>query len=365
MSDRMLRLRSKTSRDGDGIRPQVLGVALAMVFASLIIVWFFRGHGDATATGDGPPPGEEAFYARTKVLDGEGTEDLYRQSPTAVSDREESEPQLLEGTMSSRGAEMPSSTDQGIHADNSAIAQAKACVSEGTPAALQALHRLIKELPAGEAKQEVSRIAAKLHSRDMVPVLLDALIAGDDPMVMGSAKRALTKGMDGETAAALVVLYDQAQDGTTRDRIESVFRSMRSMGAVDMLIEMAGNTDYPPTEPLTAAIMEGLSKMNTPPAVNVLLRRLDEAPPDQDIDNLFKMICLIDSEEARASLENAAQGKKEIESPVARAAAVYALANYPDKSTSALLGRLTSDSDHVVSKVAGEVLAWMRNERQP
>ena len=171
-------------------------------------------------------------------------------------------------------------------------------------------------------------------------------------------KRALAASVDREAIFELITLYGRSSD-IIRERIENLFRAIESPVAVDTLIEIVSSNDNTVDDPLTAAALEALSKYNSRPAVNAVLRRFDNTRTSDAIDALFWTVASISSSEARTALENAALGRKEIALDITRVAAIYALANYPGEKTSELLGELASEKNPVVSQAAASVLASM------
>jgi HEAT repeat protein len=162
----------------------------------------------------------------------------------------------------------------------------------------------------------------------------------------------------------MIALHDRSDDAEVKERIESILRGITDPNAYDTLAEIVADRRFPLTDPLTAAAVESMAHLDTPAAASRLLQRLNEAGPDEDIERMFQVVADVKLPDARQSLESAAQGMKEVDSAVARAAAVYALRNYLDENTLVLWQTLAADENAAVQNAAERCLVWARSQAQ-
>ena len=161
----------------------------------------------------------------------------------------------------------------------------------------------------------------------------------------------------------MVRLHDSATEYQDAERIAAVLAGVRNPETADAFIQALARRENLLGEPLTATILEVLSKLPTPPAAVTVLQKLDQAQPGQDLTQIVRTISSIETPEAREPLENAAQGKKEIGRNITRAAATLALRHYPGPRTQTLLEQLSQDPDRLVGLAAGEALASLKRAR--
>lgn len=249
--------------------------------------------------------------------------------------------------------------EEGTRGKEEVIRYAKSLLRTGSAEAFRELHRVIREQPHLDTKLQLADTAAQwVPNADVLNIVLEVLQDETDQGVLRSVKTMLLEQVTQESVYAMVSLHEQSQRVEVKARVEAIIRGISNRDAYDTLSELVFDRRFPLTDPLTAAAVEGLSHLDTPAAVNRLLQRLNEAAPDEDIGPLFQVLAAVDEPEARQSLELAAQGMKEVDTSVARAAAVYALCNYLDESTLSLWQALVTDQNLEVQNAAERCLAW-------
>ncbi len=249
--------------------------------------------------------------------------------------------------------------EEGTGGQDEVMRYAKSLLRTGSADALMELHRIIREEPEGERKRRLADVAAQWPLEpEVLPIALETLGRETDQEVLRSVKAMLREQVTQESLEAMVGLHDQSNSVDLKEKIEAIIRNITDRDAYDTLADIIFDRRFPLTDPLTAAAVESMSHLDTPAAVNRLLQRLNEAAPDENVEHLFSMLTAINKPEARTSLELAAQGMKEVENPVARAAAIYALRNYLDDATLSLWQTLVADQSDVVNKAAVECLTW-------
>jgi HEAT repeat protein len=106
-------------------------------------------------------------------------------------------------------------------------------------------------------------------------------------------------------------------------------------------MSLAGNPASAPQDSLQEAAIEALGKVGDAQSVSYLLRRLEASAPGQDTQ-IFNTITRIDNPEAQSALLYAAAGNKEVSAEHGQTAAIYALKNYPNEQSVALLERIAA-----------------------
>jgi HEAT repeat protein len=104
---------------------------------------------------------------------------------------------------------------------------------------------------------------------------------------------------------------------------------------------------------LERAAIDALANIGDAQCVSYLLQKLEAAPPGEGA-YLFNSITRISQPQAEATLHYAAAGNKEVSAEQGRTAAIYALENFPDEQTCALLEQIvaTEENASVVSAAA-------------
>ena len=227
----------------------------------------------------------------------------------------------------------------------------------GALAGYDQLLRQTAALPDGEEKLRLAQQVGAIRDRAAAPVLLDWAVATTDRALLRAALDALGPLVDAEFLAEITRRFTTAFRQDDRYRLAKVIRNITNPEAVPALIELAEDAAAP--EQLTSAATEALATLATPPAVSVLLGKIEVAPPD-DTGRLMTAIARIDRAEALPALQYAAVGNKDASSDLARVAAIQALANFRDEQTRALLVQLSADASDSVRGAAADVLARLR-----
>lgn len=220
--------------------------------------------------------------------------------------------------------------------------------------------RLLRQtaaLPDGEEKMQLAQQVGAIRDPAAAPVLLDWAVVTTDRVLLRSALDALGPLGDAELIAEIQRRFAAAFRADDRFRLAKVIRNITNPESVPALIELANDALAP--EPLIIAATEALATLATPPAVSLLLGKIDTVAPD-DTGRLMTAIARIDRTEALALLQYAALGNKDAPSDLARVAAIQALANFRDEQTRELLQRLGGDPNADVRDAAREVLARSR-----
>lgn len=219
------------------------------------------------------------------------------------------------------------------------------------------LLRQMTALPDGVEKMQLAQAIGAINDRAAAPVLLDWAVSTTDRALLRSALDALGPLVDAELIAKIKHRFDAAFRQDDRYRLAKVIRNITNPEAVPALIELADDDDAPPQ--LSVAATEALATLATPPAVSLLLGKVETAPPD-DTGRLMTAIARIDRAEALPSLQYAAVGNKDASTDLARIAAIQALGNFRDDETRQLLKRLGTDPSGGVRDAARDVLARTR-----
>lgn len=220
-----------------------------------------------------------------------------------------------------------------------ALWAATALARIGTPMAATTLLDRLAQTQESDYKEELGKRIAGLSNHDSWPLLLDTLTQSTDPTVVRAAGAALSAMADAPILDEVMARYDSATTAAEIDRLAQLVRTIQSPQATDSLLALAGSISSPPQDSLQAAAIAALAKVGDARCVSNLLQRLEASAPGQDTE-LFNTITRIDSPEAQASLLYAAAGNKEVSAEHGQTAAIYALKNYPNEQTVALLERL-------------------------
>lgn len=217
--------------------------------------------------------------------------------------------------------------------------------------------RRMAELPEGDEKVQLAHQIEALTDRAAVPVLMDWATATTDRAVLRASLTALGRLGDAamiediEKRYAATRLYDE------RYRLAKVIRNITSPEAAPALMELARRSDAPGE--LVIAATDALASVGTPPAVSLLLQKLESDQGDNSA-RLATAIARIDRAEALSTLQYAARGNKDAPSIRTRVAAIQALANFNDDQTRALLTQLRTDTTEEVRTAATAALSQVR-----
>jgi HEAT repeat protein len=228
---------------------------------------------------------------------------------------------------------------------DAALWAATALARVGTPAAAGALLDRLTQTPEGPYKEDLAKRISNLHNHDSWPLLLDTMVQANDAAVVRAAGAALATMADAPVIDEVIARYDTATTATEVERLAQFVRGIQSPSASEPLLSLAGPASAAPQDSLQDAAIEALARVGDARSVSYLLQRLEASPPDAE-GQMFNTIARIDSPEARAALLYAAAGNKEVSAERGRSAAIYALKNYPDEKTVALLERIVAQEQN-------------------
>ena len=216
---------------------------------------------------------------------------------------------------------------------------AEALARIGTPLATQTLLDTLAGVKEGPYKEQLGKRVAAINNHESWPVLLDKVLTTQDSTVLRAAGDALSRMADTPVVDELIARFDGATDERDTDRIAQIISNIRSPGATDALIALAGDIASAPQDALSRAAIEGLAKIGDAQAISYLMRKLEASPPGQG-GYLTNTIAEIKAPQAQDALLYAAAGNKEVSAGNGRTAAIYALKNFPDARTLALLEQI-------------------------
>jgi len=228
---------------------------------------------------------------------------------------------------------------------------AEALARIGSPVAAGALLDTLAQTEDGPYKEELAKRISGITNHDSWPVLLDTLLETDDAMVVRAAGASLSKMADAPILDEIAARYEAAATKSEAERLAQLVSSITSPKATESLLSLAGKTTDAVQDSLQRAAVAALGKIGTPQSVSYLLRKLESSPPGQG-GYIFNTISQITSQQAQASLLYAAAGNKEVSAESGRTAALYALKNFPDGRTSALLESIIEQEDNTAVATA-------------
>ena len=222
---------------------------------------------------------------------------------------------------------------------------AEALARIGTPTATSTLLDTLEAIKEGQFKEEIGKRVAGISNHESWPVLLEKILETGDSTVLRAASGSLSRMADAPIVDELLARYDGATSERDIQRITQAISDIRSSKATESLLELAGDVASSPQDPLQRAAVDALGKTGDPQAISYLLRKLEAALPGED-GYLVNTISQINQPEAQASLLYAAAGNKEVSAEHGRTAAIYALRNYPDGRTLALLEQIVAQEQN-------------------
>jgi len=228
---------------------------------------------------------------------------------------------------------------------------AEALARIGSPVAAGALLDTLAQTEDGPYKEALAKRISGITNHDSWPVLLDMLLATDDATVVRAAGASLSQMADAPILHEIAARYEAAATKGEAARLAQLVSSITSPKAAASLLSLAGKTSAPVQSNLQRAAVAALGKIGTPQSVSYLLRKLESSPPGQG-GYLFNTISQISSQQAQASLLYAAAGNKEVSAESGRTAAIYALENFPDGRTTALLESIIAQEDNTAVATA-------------
>jgi hypothetical protein len=230
----------------------------------------------------------------------------------------------------------------------------------GTLAATGALLDQLAQTGEGAYKEELSKRISIISNHDSWPLLLDIMMEAQDAAVVRAAGASLSGLADAPILDEVIARYATASTEGEIDRLAQLIRTIRSPAASASLLSLAGPASSPPRDSLQDAALEALARIGNAECVSHLFQRLEASPPGQD-GPLFNTITRIEAPEAQAALLYAAAGNKEVSAEHGQTAAIYALKNYPDEQTLALLERiLAQEQNEKVLSAAARTLDDIR-----
>jgi HEAT repeat protein len=237
---------------------------------------------------------------------------------------------------------------------------AEALARIGTPLATATLLETLAQVKEGPYKVELGKRVAGINNHDSWPVLLDSIMSTSDSTVLRSATESLSRMADTPIIDELIARYDGATTEQDAERITQLISNIHSAKATESLLALAGDVASGPQDGLSRAAIEGLANSGDPQAVSYLMRKLEASPPGES-GYLVNAISQIKDPQAQDALLYAAAGNKEVSADNGRAAAIYALRNYPNDKTVALLEQIVASEENArVSAAAVRTLDDIR-----
>jgi hypothetical protein len=236
---------------------------------------------------------------------------------------------------------------------------AEALARIGSPLTTSTLLDTLAQIKEGHYKEELGKRIAGISNHESWPVLLDRILNTPDATVLRAAGDSLSRMADTPVIDELLARVDGATNERDIERITQVISNIRSPKATDSLISLAGDVTSAPEDALARAAVEGLGKIGDPQAVSYLMRKLEATPPGEN-GYLVNTITQIKEPQAQDALLYAAAGNKEVSAETGRTAAIYALRNFPNAKTIALLEQIAADENARVSSAATRTLDDIR-----
>lgn len=234
--------------------------------------------------------------------------------------------------------------------DVASLWAAEALARIGTPMATTALLDTLSQTKEGLYKEELGKRVASISNHDSWPILLDNALQTGDATVLRAAGASLSRMADTPVVDGIVDRYGTVTTEAQMERLAQLLSNIESPSATEALLSLAGPVSSAPQDSLQQAAINALAKVGDAQAVSHLLQRLEATPPGEGTV-LFNSITQINHPDAQASLLYAAAGNKEVSAGYGRTAAIYALKNFPDTKTCALLEQIiaTTDNEQVLA----------------
>ncbi len=229
--------------------------------------------------------------------------------------------------------------------DEAALWAAEALARIGTPAATAALFETLAQIEDGPYKEQIAKTASNISNHDSWPLLLDTLQGTEDAMVQRAAGASLSRMADTPVLDEIVARYDAALTEEEAARLAQLVSAISSPQASESLRALAGDISSPALDSLQQAAIKALANVGDAPSVNYLLTRLEATSPGEG-GSLFNTITEISAPQAQSALLYAAAGSKDVSAEQGRTAAIYALENYPNAETCALLEQIVATEDN-------------------
>jgi len=229
--------------------------------------------------------------------------------------------------------------------DEASLWAAEALARIGTPAATAALFETLAQIEDGPYKEQIAKTASNISNHDSWPLLLDTLQGTEDAMVQRAAGSSLSRMADTPVLDEIVARYDAALTEEEAARLAQLVSTISSPQASESLRALAGDISSPAMDSLQQAAIKALANVGDAPSVNYLLSRLEATSPGEG-GSLFNTITRISVPQAQSALLYAAAGSKDVSAEQGRTAAIYALENYPNAETCALLEQIVATEDN-------------------
>lgn len=229
--------------------------------------------------------------------------------------------------------------------DETAIWAAEALARIGTPVATSMLLETLAQTEEGPYREALAKQVSSVADHDSWPVLMDTFLESTDATVQRAASASLAAMADTAIVDEIVAMYDAATTEEQAAQLAQLIANISSPKASDSLLALAGNITSTPQDSLQEATIAALANIGDAQCVSYLLRKLEAASPGQS-SSLFAAITQINQPQAQAALLYAAAGNKEVSAGQGRTAAIYALQNYPNGDTYALLQQIAATEDN-------------------
>ncbi|MDI6450405.1 HEAT repeat domain-containing protein [Anaerobaca lacustris] len=230
--------------------------------------------------------------------------------------------------------------------DEAALWAAEALARIGTPTATAALFDTLAQIRDGHYKEQVAKTASNISNHDSWPLLLDTFQDTKDATVQRAAGASLSKMADTPVLDEIIARYDAALTEEEAAHLAQLVGNINSPGANESLRALAGSVSGVPLDSLQQAAIDALANVADAQSVSFLLSQLEAASPGEG-GSLFNTVANISSPQAHSALLYAAAGSKDVSAEQGRAAAIYALENYPSVETCVLLEQIVASEDNI------------------
>lgn len=225
--------------------------------------------------------------------------------------------------------------------------------------AIKTLISLLTSTQDSKLKAELCLIVASVRNPDLGIDLLDAYMQSSDSEAVSSAFACLVHVANNSLINEIVSRYASSGNLEERGLACQLIAGLKNPDGIEALIRLAEDPAGPDNEPLLQASIYGLTSIGTAPAADYILERL-EAGARSNADFLASALSRICNPAAQSALIYAALGNKEAQSARTQAAAIQALANYPNQEVISLLEELAAGNVPEVSQAATESLDRIR-----
>ncbi len=222
---------------------------------------------------------------------------------------------------------------------------AEALARIGTPYAASMLLTALEEMEEGPFREQVAKQMSTIANHESWPVLMDAFLESGDATIQRAVSTSLASMADTAIIDEIVAMYDAATTEEEMAQWARLVSNISSPKANDSLLTLAGDVSSIPQTSLQEASIEALANIGDPKGVSYLFQKLEAASPGEG-SYLYTSITKISQPQAQSALLYAAAGNKEVSAEQGRTAAIYALGNYPNTDTYALLQQIAASEDN-------------------